>query len=159
MTVPSLNTLLPLLLFLRPVFTLPSFCRILTLFAGWVGTQGVHAVTESLVSAGVSGVRHHAAFHRFFSRARWSIDQFGRVLLLRVVALTPGPLRLALDDTLCTHKPGSPAPPAARCHLRGGHARGRFATPSAHTPVPLACHRPTAHQRHPPAQAREARPG
>ncbi len=104
MTAPSLNTLLPLLLSLRPVFTLPSFCRFLTLFAGWVGTRGVHAVTESLVSAGVSGVRHHAAFHRFFSRARWSIDQLGRLLLLRLVALTPGPVRLALDDTLCTHK-------------------------------------------------------
>lgn len=104
MTAPALNTLLPLLLSLRPVFTLPSFCRFLTLFAGWVGTRGVHAVTESLVSAGVSGVRHHAAFHRFFSRARWSIDQIGHLLLLRVVALVPGPLRLALDDTLCTHK-------------------------------------------------------
>ena len=104
MTAPALNTLLPLLLSLRPVFTLPSFCRFLTLFAGWVGARGVHAVTESLVSAGVSGVRHHAAFHRFFSRACWSIDQLGRLLLLRVVVLTPGPLRLALDDTLCTHK-------------------------------------------------------
>ncbi|QRK07782.1 transposase [Archangium violaceum] len=104
MTAPALNTLLPLLLSLRPVFTLPSFCRFLTLFAGWVSTRGVHAVTESLVSAGVSGVRHHAAFHRFFSRACWSIDQMGRLLLLRLVALTPGPLRLALDDTLCTHK-------------------------------------------------------
>jgi hypothetical protein len=104
MTAPALNTLLPLLLSLRPVFTLPSFCRFLTLFAGWVSTRGVHAVTESLVSAGVSGVRHHAAFHRFFSRACWSIDQLGRLLLLRLVALTPGPLRLALDDTLCTHK-------------------------------------------------------
>jgi hypothetical protein len=104
MTAPALNTLLPLLLSLRPVFTLPSFCRFLTLFAGWVGTRGDHAVTESLVAAGVSGVRHHAAFHRFFSRACWNIDQVGRLLLLRVVALTPGPLRLALDDTLCTHK-------------------------------------------------------
>ncbi len=28
----------------------------------------------------------------------------GRLLLLKLVALTPGPLRLVLDDTLCTHK-------------------------------------------------------
>ncbi|QRK08443.1 transposase [Archangium violaceum] len=104
MTAPSINTLLPLLLLLRPVFTQPSFCRFLTLFAGWVSTRGVHAVTESLVNAGVSGVHHHAAFHRFFSRARWSLDQVGRLLLLRLVALTPGPLLLALDDTLSTHK-------------------------------------------------------
>ncbi|WP_395845367.1 transposase [Cystobacter fuscus] len=64
----------------------------------------MHAVTEALVSAGVSGVRHHAGFHRFFSRARWSIDQVGRLLLLHLAALAPGPVRLALDDTLCTPK-------------------------------------------------------
>ncbi len=104
MTAPPLNTLLTLLLLIRPVFTRPSFCRFLTLFAGWVGTRGLHAVTKALVSAGVSGVRHHAGFHRFFSQARWSIDQVGRLLLLHLAALAPGPLRLALDDTLCTHK-------------------------------------------------------
>ena len=53
---------------------------------------------------GVSGTLHHAAFHRFFSRARWSLDEVGRLLLLKLVALAPGPLRLVLDDTLCTHK-------------------------------------------------------
>jgi hypothetical protein len=67
MTAPSLNTLLPLLLLVSPAFTRPSFRRFLTLFAGWVRTSGVHAVTESLVVAGVSGPLHHAAFHRFFS--------------------------------------------------------------------------------------------
>lgn len=104
MTAPSLNTLLSILLLVSPAFTRPSFCRFLTLFAGWVRTTGVHAVTESLVVAGVSGTLHHAAFHRFFSRARWSLDQVGRLLLLKLLALAPGPLRLVLDDTLCTHK-------------------------------------------------------
>jgi hypothetical protein len=104
MTAPSLNTLLSILLLVSPAFTRPSFRRFLTLFAGWVRTSGLHAVTEALVVAGVSGTLHHAAFHRFFSRARWSLDQVGRLLLLKLVALTPGPLRLVLDDTLCTHK-------------------------------------------------------
>ena len=53
MTAPSINTLLSLLLLVRLVFTRPSFCRFLTLFAGWVSTRGLHAVTEALVSAGV----------------------------------------------------------------------------------------------------------
>jgi hypothetical protein len=104
MTAPSLNTLLPILLLVSPAFTRPSFRRFLTLFAGWVSTSGVHAVTESLVVAGVSGTLHHAAFHRFFSRARWCLDEVGHLLLLKLVALAPGPLRLVLDDTLCTHK-------------------------------------------------------
>lgn len=104
MTAPHLNALLSILLLVRPAFTEPSFCRFLVLFAGWVRTSGVHAVTEALVAAGVSGEQHHAAFHRFFSRARWSMDELGRLVLLRLVALAPGPLRLVLDDTLCSHK-------------------------------------------------------
>jgi hypothetical protein len=104
MTAPPLNTLLTLLLLVSPAFTQPSFHRFLTLFAGWVRIRGLHAVTESLVVAGVSGTLHHAAFHRFFSRARWSLDEVGHLLLLKLVALAPGPLRLVLDDTLCTHK-------------------------------------------------------
>jgi len=104
MTAPSLNTLLSTLLLVSPAFTHPSFRRFLTLFAGWVCTRGTHAVTESLVEAGVSGTQHHAAFHRFFSRARWCVDAVGRLVLLRLVALVPGPVRLVLDDTLCAHK-------------------------------------------------------
>jgi hypothetical protein len=104
MTAPSLNTLLSTLLIVSPAFTHPSFLRFLTLFAGWVSTRGTHAVTESLVVAGVSGTQHHAAFHRFFSRACWCVDAVGRLLLLQLVARLPGPLRLALDDTLCRHK-------------------------------------------------------
>jgi hypothetical protein len=104
MTAPWLNTLLSTLLIVSPAFTHPSFRRFLTLFAGWVGTRGTHAVTESLVEAGVSGTQHHAAFHRFFSRACWSVDAVGRLLLLQLVARVAGPLRLAVDDTLCTHK-------------------------------------------------------
>jgi hypothetical protein len=104
MTAPSLNTLLSTLLIVSPAFTGPSFRRFLTLFAGWIGTRGTHAVTESLVEAGVSATQHHAAFHRFFSRACWCVDAVGRLLLLQLVARLPGPLRLAVDDTLCTHK-------------------------------------------------------
>jgi hypothetical protein len=104
MTAPSLNTLLSTLVLVSPAFTHPSFLRFLTLFAGWVSTRGRHAVTESLVVSGVSGTQHHAAFHRFFSRARWCVDAVGRLVLLKGVALVPGPVHLAVDDTLCTHK-------------------------------------------------------
>lgn len=115
MTAPHLNALLSILLLVRPAFTEPSFCRFLVLFAGWVRTSGVHAVTEALVAAGVSGEHHHASFHRFFSRARWSMDELGRLVLLRLVALAPGPLRLVLDDTLCGHK--GPKVFGLGCHL------------------------------------------
>ncbi|RKG59362.1 hypothetical protein D7W79_41885 [Corallococcus exercitus] len=102
MAASHLYALLRVLQLVRPAFTEPSFLRFLVLFAGWVCSGGTHAVTEALVAAGVSGVQHHAAFHRFFSRARWSADEVGRLLLLKLAAL--GPLRLVLDDTLCSHK-------------------------------------------------------
>jgi hypothetical protein len=102
MAASHLYALLRVLQLVRPAFTEPSFLRFLVLFAGWVGCGGTHAVTEALVAAGVAGEQHHAAFHRFFSRARWSADEVGRLLLLKLAAL--GPLRLVLDDTLCSHK-------------------------------------------------------
>ncbi len=102
MAASHLYALLRVLQLVRPAFTEPSFLRFLVLFAGWVCSGATHAVTEALVAAGVSGVQHHAAFHRFFSQARWSADEVGRLLLLKLAAL--GPLRLVLDDTLCSHK-------------------------------------------------------
>jgi hypothetical protein len=115
MPTPEFNSLLTLILLLRPAFTQPSFLRFLPLFAGWVLSSGTHAVTESLVASGVSGRRHHAAFHRFFSRARWSVDELGRLLLVPLAAMAQGPLRLVLDDTLCHHK--GPKVFGLGCHL------------------------------------------
>lgn len=115
MPTPEFNSLLTLLLLLRPAFTRPSFLRFLSLFAGWVLCSGPHAVTESLVASGVAGRRHHAAFHRFFSRARWSMDELGRLLLVLLAAMAQGPLRLLLDDTLCHHK--GPKVFGLGCHL------------------------------------------
>lgn len=104
MAASHLYSLLEVLQLARPAFTQPTFLRFVVLFAGWVRCTGVHAVTQALVLSGVSGLRHHAAFHRFFSRARWSVDEVGHRVLLRLCARSPGPLRLVLDDTLCSHK-------------------------------------------------------
>ncbi len=41
--------------------------------------------------SGVSGVRHHAAFHPFFSRARSSVDAVGRRVLLHLCSRVGGP--------------------------------------------------------------------
>jgi hypothetical protein len=60
-----------------------------------------------LVGARLSGVWHHARAHRFFSHARWSVDQLGlRIAVLIVERLTePGaPVLVAVDDTLL-HRP------------------------------------------------------
>jgi hypothetical protein len=59
------------------------------------------------VVTGVSGRRHHEAFHRFFSRGSWNPDQWGKILFsaaLRLVIPEGEPIRLVLDDTLATKK-------------------------------------------------------
>ncbi len=56
-----------------------------------------------LVGARLSGVWHHARAHRFFSGARWSVDELGlRLACLIVDRFTqPGEaVLIAVDDTL-----------------------------------------------------------
>jgi hypothetical protein len=90
----------------RPVLTRPSFRNLVLLVAGWVQTTAPsHTVTESLLAAHVAGRRHHAAFHRFFSRATWDPDTVGYWLVLRLVdRIGEGALRIVIDDTIASKK-------------------------------------------------------
>jgi hypothetical protein len=76
------------------------------LVAGWVLTQApLRCVTEALVATDVARRRHWEAFHRFFSRGTWHPDTLGLIALRLVLgALVEGPVRFALDDTLCAKK-------------------------------------------------------
>ena len=91
---------------LRPAFTEPGFDNALVVFAGWVLTNGKHAVTQALVATDVARRRHHEAFHRFFSRGTWRPDDVGLLLFDKVVKLIPdgAPICVAIDDTLATKK-------------------------------------------------------
>jgi len=97
-----LATLLAFLQVFRPALTEPGYRNMLVVFAGWVRTSGLHAMTEALVVTGVSGRRHHEAFHRFFSRGTWSPDELARLLFVCVLRLLPdgSPILAAVDDTL-----------------------------------------------------------
>jgi hypothetical protein len=89
----------------RIVLTKPSFRNMLVVVLGWLLTQGPHAVTEALVMAGVAGQRHHAAFHRFFSRARWEPDEMGRWIFHRLLPfLGEGAVQAVIDDALAPKK-------------------------------------------------------
>jgi hypothetical protein len=83
----------------------PVFTRFLILLTGWVFAP-CRTITGMLVAAGVAGAQHHAAFHRVFSAARWSLDQLGLIVFLLLKGLLPeGTVKLALDDTEA-HKRG-----------------------------------------------------
>lgn len=101
-----LITLLAYLALLRPTLTRPGFTNFQVLFAGWVQTTGLHAVTETLVATDVARRRHHERFHRFYSRGSWLPDQWGKILLSVALRVAPAaePIRLVLDDTLAPKK-------------------------------------------------------
>jgi hypothetical protein len=90
----------------RLALTQPGFANFVVIAAGWVLTQGAHAVTEALVATGVAPRRHHEAFHRFFSRGSWSADELGRRIFWRIAhSLCSGDVvRIVLDDTLAPKK-------------------------------------------------------
>ena len=80
--------------------TTPSFQNFLIILTGWVFTPR-RTITGMLIAAGVAGNRHHAAFHRLFSKARWSLDQLGLIVFRLILPwVDPGTITLALDDTL-----------------------------------------------------------
>lgn len=88
---------------LRPCFTAPSFATFAVLLAGMIARPARRSVCGMLIGAGMSRLWHHSRAHWFFSRARWSTDQIGLVLLKLVAdtMLGPGtPVLIAVDDTL-----------------------------------------------------------
>ena len=89
-----------------PALTLPALRNLLVLVFGWVLLREPHhTVTAALVASGLSGLRHHEAFHRFFSRGTWNPDAIGYYLLRRLERwVDPGLLHVVIDDTLAPKK-------------------------------------------------------
>ncbi len=84
---------------LAVVMTEPTFQNFVVLATGWVFAPR-RTVTNLLLAAGVSGQRHHSAFHRFFSEANWSRDALGLAVFRLIESLCGEGVLLALDDTL-----------------------------------------------------------
>lgn len=87
---------------LRPLFRARTFARFVVIALGWAALGAPGAITDVLVEMGLSSTHHHAAFHRLFSRARWSADEIGLALLqrLRRSNLIGETTTFVLDDTL-----------------------------------------------------------
>jgi hypothetical protein len=83
-------------------FGAPSYRTFEAVIAGWVHCLGRRTITAVALASGGVGRRHISVFHRFFSRAVWSLDDLGRILFGLAVAWIPAdqPLYLVIDDTL-----------------------------------------------------------
>ncbi len=95
-------TLTALLMAFTTCFQARSWLTFQWLVLGWVQCQGRRTLTEVALASGVIGERHISVFHRFFSRASWSLDALGYVVFLLALRWLPAnqPLVVLGDDTL-----------------------------------------------------------
>ena len=100
MTLPS--TMQALVQHFSCCFTTPTFQTFCIIAAGWLLGQGRRTVTHVLLAGDGLRRKTFSCYHRFFSQARWSVDELGRVLLRLVLKFIPedAPIVAAVDDTL-----------------------------------------------------------
>jgi hypothetical protein len=86
----------------KPCFTAPSYRTFRLLVAGWIHCPGRRMVTAVAVASGGVEQQHISVFHRFFSRATWSLDALGQVVFRLALRWIPAdqPLIILVDDTL-----------------------------------------------------------
>lgn len=90
------NSFVPLLQVFTTVMTKPTAKTFRTLVVGWL--LAPRRTILGMVRASGTG-RHHAAFHRMFAVARWSVDQVG-LNIFRMITANSKQIFLAVDDTL-----------------------------------------------------------
>ena len=95
-------TLAALLAVFTPCFQARSIVVFHWLILGWMQCQGRRTLTEVALASGAVGERHISVFHRFFSRASWTLDALGHVVFTLALQWLPGdqPLVVLGDDTL-----------------------------------------------------------
>jgi hypothetical protein len=96
------STFVGLLVAFEPCFSAPSYRTFSLLVAGWVHCLGRRTITAVAVASGGVDRCHISVFHRFFTRAQWSLDAVGQVVFRLALPWIPAdqPLFLLVDDTL-----------------------------------------------------------
>lgn len=87
----------------RPLFTAPTWRKLMTLLTGTLLAQGRRTVAEALRASGNAMVGNWSSFHQVLNRARWSPLEVSRQLLLLIVeTFVPAGacVDLVIDETL-----------------------------------------------------------
>ena len=90
----------PLLLAFQPCFTQPSFFSFQALTCAWILCSGRRSLTRVIQSGQLNRFKHFCSFHRFFSQARWNLDDLGHCVFQLLLPFCPEILTGAVDDTL-----------------------------------------------------------
>src|SRR6202049_3279436 len=87
----------------RPLFTAPTWRKLMTLLTGTLLAQGRRTVAAALRASGNDQADNWSLFHQVLNRARWSALAVSRPLLLLIVEafVTAGAsVDLVIDETL-----------------------------------------------------------
>ncbi len=82
-------------------FAAPTFRRFAALSIGWLLCRSRRWITRVAQASGEVPGRHHSGYHRFFSAARWDLDDAWHVLLSLLLEYLPKRIDVIVDDTLC----------------------------------------------------------
>ena len=109
-------------------FTQPSFHSFCCLSCAWILCCGRRSLTRIIQAAQLGHYKHYCSFHRFFSQARWNLDDLGHCVFHLLLPFCPQLLLGAVDDTLA-RKSGRHIWGAGMHHdpLRSTQARPFFA--------------------------------
>ena len=109
-------------------FTQPSFYSFWCLSCAWILCSGRRALTRIIQAAQLGQYKHYCSFHRFFSQARWKLDDLGHCVFRLLLPFCSQVLVGAVDDTLA-RKSGRHIWGAGMHHdpLRSTRARPFFA--------------------------------
>ena len=90
----------PFLLAFQPCFTRPGFSSFWALTCAWILCSGRRSLTRVIQSGQLGHFKHFCSFHRFFSQARWNLDDLGHCVFQLLLPFCPEILTGAVDDTL-----------------------------------------------------------
>ena len=100
---PLPDSILEVLMAFRPLFTAPTWRKLMTLLTGTLLAQGRRTVAAALRASGNGMAGNWSSFHQVLNRARWSPLAVSRQLLLLIVEtfVPAGESRdLVIDETL-----------------------------------------------------------
>jgi len=100
---PLPDSILEVLMAFRPLFTAPTWRKLMTLLTGPLLAQGRRTVAAALRASGNGMAGNWSSFHQVLNRARWSPLAVSRQLLLLIVEtfVPAGESRdLVIDETL-----------------------------------------------------------
>jgi len=95
--------IIPILAHFAPVFTQPTYQKVLVLVVGTILAKGRRTVTSALRVVGKAQDGEWSKYHQVLNRARWSGLAVSQLLLRLIVATfvaAGAPVTMAVDETL-----------------------------------------------------------